>query len=73
MNKTPLEIAQFVGTFSNTDVEQPYSDSTTIDSGDAVDIKTLTSCSGVPTRMKKLLQGPSLPSLDAILAGICDW
>lgn len=61
--RSPLEDAQFDGALAKTESEQPYSDSTTIDSGDAVDTKTLTYCSGVPTRRKKLLHGPSLPSL----------
>lgn len=59
----PLETAQSGGTSWKTSLEQPYSDSGTIVSGDAVDTKTLTSCSGVPTLMLKVLHGPSFPSL----------
>lgn len=50
---------------ANTDVEQAYSDKATIDSGEAVETRTLMYCSGVPTRISKVLHGPSLPSLDA--------
>lgn len=39
-----------------------------MDSGEAVDTSTLTSCSGVPTRRKKVLHGPSFPSLNTMLA-----
>jgi len=63
LNRLPLEEAQSDGASANTVSEQPYSDNTTIDSGDAVDTNTRTYCSGVPTRRKKVLQGPSLPSL----------
>lgn len=63
LNRLPLEEAQSDGASANTVSEQPYSDNTTIDSGEAVDTNTRTYCSGVPTRRKKLLQGPSLPSL----------
>ena len=65
LNKSPLETAQFAGTVVKAAVEQPKSDKTTIDSGEAVDTSTLTACSGVPTRRKKELHGPSLPSLNA--------
>lgn len=63
LNRLPLEEAQSDGASGKTESEQPYSDNTTIDSGEAVDTSTRTYCSGVPARMKKLLQGPSMPSL----------
>ena len=70
-NRLPRETAQSFGTSSKTDVEQPTSENTTIDCGEAVDTRTLTSCSGVPTRRKKVLHGPSLPSLRCRVSRRC--
>lgn len=64
--RLPLETAQSGGIVSNTALEQPESENATIASGDAVETRTLRYCSGVPTRMSKLLHGPSLPSLGAV-------
>lgn len=63
LNNEPLDLAQLEGTLSKTSSEQPRSDSTTMVCGEAVETSTLTCCSGCPTRMSKVLHGPSLPSL----------
>jgi hypothetical protein len=66
LNKLPLDTAQSDGTVANTDVEQAYADKGTIEIGEAVEIRTLMSCSGVPTRISNVLHGPSFPSLRAM-------
>lgn len=55
LNNLPLDTAQSGGTVSNAAEVQPYSESTTNDSGEAVDTRTLTFCSELPTRRSTAL------------------
>lgn len=68
LNIMPRDTAQFGRTCAKTSPEQPYSERTTIVSGDAVETRTRTSCPGVPTRRLNELHGPSFPSLDGVVS-----